>query len=154
MLFPVGIIEVGITDGASAVNHHIVAHINTAVRNASHILAHCALEEHNVARLRLIHGHIPAQTAQALCAKPPGVIDAAVGEDIADKAGAIEAGLRIGAAPDIGITNVFVCFLHESGKGRIGVQRLLWNVIQHGIFQGGSMAAPEDALHVAVCAHV
>jgi hypothetical protein len=84
MLFPVGIIEVGITDGAAAVDHHVVADINTAVRNASHIFAHCALEEHNVTRLRLIDGHVPAQAAQALCTKPPGIIDAAVGKDVAE----------------------------------------------------------------------
>ena len=89
MRLPIGIAEIGISDGVSAVQHHPVAHIDAAMRDAGDIRAHRPLEEHDVSGLRLIILHVAAQAAQPLGAQPAGVVDTAVREYIRDKAGAM-----------------------------------------------------------------
>ena len=51
MLLPVCVGQVSIPDGTSAVEHHIVADIDTAMCDAFHIIAHGAFKEYDVARL-------------------------------------------------------------------------------------------------------
>lgn len=50
-------------------NHHAIADINAAVRNAIHAVAHRAFKEHHVARFCLRHRDIPAQAPQSFCAQ-------------------------------------------------------------------------------------
>ena len=95
---PVGISEVGITDGTSAVQHFVIAHINAAVGNACDILAHRAVKEHDVSRLCLFLWHIAAQATQPLGSKASGIVDTAVGKHIADKTRAVEGRFRGGSA--------------------------------------------------------
>lgn len=42
--FPVGIVQIRVANGTSAVNHHTIADINAAVRNAIHAVAHRAFK--------------------------------------------------------------------------------------------------------------
>lgn len=152
---PVGISEVGITDGTSAVQHFVIAHINAAVGNACDILAHRAVKEHDVSRLCLFLWHIAAQATQPLGSKASGIVDTAVGKHIADKTRAVEGRFRGGSAPDIGVANVLGRFFHERGKAGIGIQGLLRDVVEHGVFEGNSVrVAGEYTLHIAVRGHV
>ena len=63
---PVGIVEIGIADGAAAVDHHVVSDVDSTVSYTLNPFTHGAIEEHNVTRLRLVIRYIPAQTAQPL----------------------------------------------------------------------------------------
>ena len=73
-------------------DHHTIADINAAVRNAIHAVAHRAFKEHHVARFCLRHRDIPAQAPQSLCAQPARIVYAGIGEYIADEARTVEAG--------------------------------------------------------------
>lgn len=68
--FPVSIVQIRVTNGTSAVDHHTIADINAAVRNAIHAVAHRAFKEHHVARFCLCRRNVPAQAPQSLCAQP------------------------------------------------------------------------------------
>ena len=61
---PVGIVEIGIADGAATVDHHVISNVYTAVSYAFNSFAHGAVKEHNVTRQWLVIRHIPAQAAQ------------------------------------------------------------------------------------------
>ena len=122
MLLPIGISQVGITDRASTVEHHVVADIDTAVGDAFYAFTHSAIEEDNVTGPDLVTADIPAQAEDALGPQASGVADAAGGEDIAYKPGTVETGLRIGTAPYIRITDILGGFIHEFREGWIGIQ--------------------------------
>ena len=96
--------------------HHPVAYIDAAMRDSGDIFVHRALKEHDVSGLRLVIRHGAAQAAQPLSAQPAGVVDAAGCEHIRDKAGAVEAGSRTCAAPDIRIADVLDRFLHQRSE--------------------------------------
>ena len=155
MRLPIGITEIGIADGVAAVQHHPVAHIDAAMRDAGDIRAHRALKEHNVSGLRLVIRHGAAQAAQPLGPQPAGVADAADREYIRDKAGAVEAGFRACTAPDIRIADVLGRFLHQRGERGIGIQGFLRNVVEGWFAEWYCIRiAGEDALHVAMRSHV
>ena len=85
MLFPVGIIEVCVTDGITAVNHHVFADIDAAVRDTRNA-SHRSFEKHDVAGLGFVVRNFPAQVEQPRSAQTADVIHAAVGEYVADEA--------------------------------------------------------------------
>ena len=116
MRLPIGIAEIGIADGIAAVQHHPVSYIDAAMRDSGDIFAHRALKEHDVSGLHLVIRHGAAQAVQSLGAQPAGVADAAGCEHIRDKAGAVEAGFRACAAPDIRIADVLDRFLHQRSE--------------------------------------
>jgi len=90
--FPVNIVQIRVANGTSAVDHHTIADINAAVRNAIHAVAHRAFKEHHVARFCLRHRDIPAQAPQSFCAQSARIVYAGIGEYIADEARTVEAG--------------------------------------------------------------
>lgn len=94
VLPPVGVIQIGKSNGRSAVDHHAVADIKAAMRNAAHVIAHGALKEDNIAGLDLVIGNIFAQASQSFCAKAASIVHAAVGKHIAHEARTVEAGFR------------------------------------------------------------
>lgn len=94
MLPPVDVIQIGKSNGRSAVDHHAVADIKAAMRNAAHVITHGSLKEDDIARLSLVIGNLFAQTSQPFRAKATGIVHAAVGEHIAHKARTVKAGFR------------------------------------------------------------
>ena len=85
MLPPVGIIQVCVADGVAAVNHHVFADIDAAVRDARNT-AHRAFEKYNIAGFGFVVRYFPAQVEQPGSAQAARVIHSAVGEDVADEA--------------------------------------------------------------------
>ena len=49
MFAPVGIVQVGVPDGAAAVDHHVVADIDAAVRHTGHVITHGTVKEDDIA---------------------------------------------------------------------------------------------------------
>lgn len=94
VLPPVSAIQIGKSNGRSAVDHHAVADIKAAMRNAAHVITHGSLKEDDIARLSLVIGNLFAQTSQPFRAKATGIVHAAVGEHIAHKARTVKAGFR------------------------------------------------------------
>ena len=90
-------------------NHHPVADINAHMGRSAGVVGF--LEEDQVSGLCLTFRDNVAfshQTIGRLSAYIPAI--AAVVDDPADKAGTIKARARRAAAPDIGITEIFLCF--------------------------------------------
>ena len=85
MRLPIGVLKVGESDGISAVQHGVVAHIDTAMRDPLNVFAHRAFKKHDVARLHLVLRNAGAQAVQPLSPQTAGVVHAAVGEHIAHK---------------------------------------------------------------------
>ena len=130
MLLPVCIGKISISNRTPAVEHHIIADINTTMRDAFHVCAQCALKEYDVTRLQLIKRYIAAYAADTLRANPAHIPNAAGCVNITDESGTIEARVRIGSAPDIWETDILGSFIHKPGKRRIRIQRFLWDVIE------------------------
>ena len=125
------------------------------MRDSGDIFAHRALKEHDVSGLHLVIRHGAAQAVQSLGAQPAGVADAAGCEHIRDKAGAVEAGFRACAAPDIRIADVLGRFLHQRCKRGISIQDFLRNVVERWVAEWYCIrVAGEDALHIAMRGHV
>ena len=66
MRLPIGVLKIGESDGISAVQHGVVAHIDTAMRNPLNVFAHRAFKKHDVARLHLVLRNAGAQAVQPL----------------------------------------------------------------------------------------
>ena len=54
MRLPIGVLKVSESDGVAAVQHGVVAHIDTAMRDPLNVFAHRAFKKHDVARLHLV----------------------------------------------------------------------------------------------------
>ena len=68
---------------------HPVPHIKAHMTDPRRVVG--AHEEHQIPRLRL--GYRRGNVVEALSAQPPGIAQAAIGQNIADKAAAIKGGL-------------------------------------------------------------
>lgn len=84
MRLPIGSVDGRILNGIAAVEHYTVTDINADMRNAGSIV--CADKEDKIARLRVAVGNRGTDIVKPLSAKPPGVDQPAIGEDIRDKA--------------------------------------------------------------------
>ena len=90
MGLPVGGVDGGILHGVSAVQHHIVTHIDPHMGYAGGFIG--ALEENQVSRFCFASGYRRADIVKPLCAKATGIHKSAVGQHIGDKAGAVKGG--------------------------------------------------------------
>ena len=109
MLPPVVRLNGSIGNWVAAVNHHPVADINAHMGCATGVVGF--LEEDQVSGLCLTLRDNVAfshQTVGRLPAYIPAI--AAVVDDPAYKTGAVKTGTRRAAAPNIGITEIFLCF--------------------------------------------
>jgi hypothetical protein len=84
-------------------DHHVVTNIDAHMGNALHIGSHGLFKKHQITGHYFLTGDVRAQGIEALRSKTPGLKNAGLIEDPADKAGAIEAGLGTGTAVHIGI---------------------------------------------------
>ena len=76
VLLPIGIIQVGITAGRTAVNHVMIPNVDAHMRNAVYLFTHGARKEHKITRLHFVLCDRPAQAVQASCTEPPSVVNA------------------------------------------------------------------------------
>ena len=81
MGLPVIRVETGVLDGIPAVQEHPVPHIKAHMADPRRVVG--AHKEHQIPRPRL--GYRRGNVVEALRPQPPGIAQAAVGQDIADK---------------------------------------------------------------------
>ena len=85
MFPPVGIIQVCVADRIAAVNHHVFADIDAAVRDARNA-AHRTFEKHDIAGFGFVLRYFPAQVEESSSTQTARVIHTAIGEYVADEA--------------------------------------------------------------------
>lgn len=129
MLLPIASRQVGVGDGVAAVDHHVVAHIQTDMRDAADILAHRPFKKDQVAGTRFIRRNLLTDAVQPRRAEPARVLYAAVGKYIGYKAGAVKGRIQRRAAPDIRKAQIFFRFLDELSKLRVSLFVFLRHVV-------------------------
>ena len=134
-------------------NHHSVAHIDSHMADARCVIG--SLEENEVAGSGVGRGNRGADIAKPLCAQPPHV-PAGMIDDPAYKTGAVKGSGRTGAAPHIGIAQIFLRFFQHGGKDFI-LQSLRRHIIVQIVLPAGSvgvLALGEQVRPVAQGSHV
>ena len=91
-------------------------HIEADVGDARGVIS--PNEKHQVARLRI--GYPCRNVVKSLRPQPPGIAQAAAGQDIADKAAAIKGGGRAAAAPHIGESQILLRLRNKRRKALVG----------------------------------
>ena len=113
--------------------HFTVAYIDTDVRDRL-ITGICICKEHKITRLRLRSRDWCAAQVDAIRRHAREIAYAGLRVDPADKAGAVERGLRSRTAEHIRHTDVFLCFGHELLEGFTAVSRAAGILLnQHNI---------------------
>ena len=115
MVLPIGRCNGCVLDRISAVQHDLISHINTHMRNAGGIV--CADKEHQITGLRIRNGG--TDVIKPLRTKPSRIAQSAVGQHIGNKAGAVKGCAGIAAAPNIWVADILFCFGQKRGKGGI-----------------------------------
>ena len=100
-------------------DHHSIAHINAHMGYRPRAgIRPC--EENNISRFCFRTRHNGTLIVNALRRGAGKIVDAGMGVNPAHKAAAIKAGRRAGAAPHIGVAQIFLRFSNQRGKGRVG----------------------------------
>ena len=119
---PVGIVEVGISDGIAAVDHPAITHIESAMSDSVHISAHCPFKEYHITGAGVLWGNRLTGMVQASCTKSASIPHAGGCVNIREETRAVKRGLRAITAPYIGITNILVGFGDEQSEVRISIK--------------------------------
>ena len=106
MGLPVRRVEGCVLDGISAVEHDLIAHINSHMGNAAGVIS--PLKKDQITGLRTGNGR--TDVIESLRPQPSGVDQSAVGQHITDKTGTVKGSVRAASAPHIGIAEVFFRF--------------------------------------------
>ena len=113
MLLPVGRVNVCVLDGVAGTDHHAVAQIDANVTFSGGIIR--SFKENKISGLCFCFADVLALVPQTVGGGAPHIVAVLV-VDPADITAAIEPGFRGGTAPDVGRTDLFLCFGVDFGK--------------------------------------
>ena len=97
MLLPIGRVDGCVLNGVAAVDHDAITNVDADVRHTGGVIRSDEKDEITGLGIRLRDRR--TDVVKPLCAEPPGIHKTAVRENVADKTGAIEGRVWIGAAP-------------------------------------------------------
>ena len=113
MLLPVGRVNVCVLDGVASGHHHPVSEVDAHMAFPRRIIR--SFKENQITGLCFCFGNVLALVPQTVGGGASYIIAVLVVHP-ADIAAAIEPCFRGGTAPDVGRTDVFLCFGVDFGK--------------------------------------